>query len=462
MPDPKQRPSLIEDAVESLRELRRLAGSVASFVLRPAAQRWGGVAGVVIARARRAYGSVPKMVGLALFAVVLIGVPFYPDTPGVSGIPGIGVLGEDRYLVIWRLVGLFIMLGIGLNIVVGYAGLLDLGYVAFFASGAYLFAIFASPASPLVLEGNTVVAGLEPTLSIFWLALPLALLFGTVVGILLGVPVLPLRGDYLAIVTLGFGEIIRLFLINKKDFTNGSQGLYGIRPPDIPDLPIIETVDALTTGAQREWFFFVLAGAVLAAFCAARLRDSRMGRAWEAIREDEEVAAAMGVSTVKYKLLAFSMGAAIGAFGGAIFAAFQGAAIPSSFTLLVSINVISLVVIGGMGSTPGVVLGAFILIGIPDILRQPEAADFLGLFGFILEPVLYFFDFTLGGVIDVAFGTRDIPTNADELAGWLNRNRFVVYGALLVTIIVLRPAGLIPSGRRKIEFAAAEEEAAEA
>ena len=450
MPEPKRRPSLFEEAAERLRGLQRLAGSVAG-VFRPAAQGWGGAAGVVAARANRAYGSIPNTVGLALIAALLIGVPFYPDTPVVSGIPGLGAIGEDRWLSIWRLVGLFIILGIGLNIVVGYAGLLDLGYVAFFASGAYLFAIFASPASPTLLEGNALVEGLEPVLSIFWVALPLALVFGAIVGVLLGVPVLPLRGDYLAIVTLGFGEIIRLFLINKKDITNGSQGLYGIKPPDLPDFPVINTVDTLTTGALKEWFFFVLAGAFLAAFCAARLRDSRIGRAWEAIREDEEVAAAMGVSTVKYKLMAFAMGAAIGALGGTVFAAFQGAAIPSSFTLLVSINVLSMVVIGGMGSTPGVILGAFILIGIPDILRQPEAADFLGYFSFILDPIL--------DVLNVILPVRDMPANAEELADWLSRNRFVVYGALLVTVIVLRPTGIIPARRRKIELGGAKEAA---
>ena len=172
-----------------------------------------------------------------------------------------------------------------------------------------------------------------------------------------------------------------------------------------------------------------MAFAFLAAFCAGRLRDSRIGRAWEAIREDEDVAASMGVNTIKYKLLAFAMGAAIGAVGGTLFAGFRGAALPDSFTLLVSINVISIVVIGGMGSTPGVVLGAFILVGIPDILRFKEAADFLGLF----NPLVPFYD-------------------TSELAPWLDRNRLMVFGALLVTVIVFRPTGLLPSRRRKMKI----------
>jgi branched-chain amino acid transport system permease protein len=177
-----------------------------------------------------------------------------------------------------------------------------------------------------------------------------------------------------------------------------------------------------------------VAGAFLGAFCAARLRDSRIGRAWEAIREDEEVAGAMGVNTVKYKLLAFAMGASLGALGGTVFAAFQGAAIPESFDLFVSINVLSLVVIGGMGSTPGVILGAFILIGIPDLLRFKEASDLMELF----NPIVPFAD-------------------TSDWAEQLRDNRFVVFGALLVLVIVLRPVGLIPSRRRKTEFAVVKE-----
>ena len=370
-------------------------------------------------RAERAYGSVPNMLRLAIFAAFLIGVPFY-----VSPFSG-EVLFDNRWLVMFRLVGLYIMLGIGLNIVVGYAGLLDLGYVAFFASGAYLYALLASPVSPAI------DFPIEDAVWLFWILLPIALVFGAIVGVLLGIPVLPLRGDYLAIVTLGFGEIIRLFLINKDNIFGGSQGLYRIQPPPLP-----EPLTDLTPAQHKEWYFFILIAIFVAAFCARRLRDSRMGRAWEAIREDEDVASAMGVNTVKYKLMAFAMGAALGALGGTIFAGFQGSAIPDSFNLLVSINVVALVVIGGMGSTPGVVLGACMLIGVPEFLRFEEAQDFLGWF----DPVVPFAD-THGWAED------------------LQQNRFIVFGALLVAVMVLRPAGLAPSRRRKLEMTLARQEA---
>ena len=376
---------------------------------------------VVAERSERAYGSVPNTLRLLLLAALLIGVPFYEDP--VAG----GVIFDDRWLSVFRLVGLYIMLGIGLNVVVGYAGLLDLGYVAFFASGAYLYALLASPASPAIDFPIDQVPWL------FWVILPSALVVGAGIGVFLGIPVLPLRGDYLAIVTLGFGEIIRLFLVNKTDWTGGSQGLYGIKAPPLPDLPLIEVTELKST-ALTEWYIFLIIGIFLVAFCAGRLRDSRIGRAWEAIREDEEVASAMGIDTVKYKLYAFAMGAAFGALGGTLFAAFQGSAIPDSFDLLVSINVVAIVVIGGMGSTPGVVLGAVILIGIPDFLRFKEASDLLGL----LDPLVPF---------------ADTHTWAEDL----RQNRFIVFGALLVLIMVSRPTGLIPSRRRKIEFAAASE-----
>ena len=362
-------------------------------------------------RAERAYGSVPNAIRLLVLALLLFLVPYYPNPFGG------GLVFDDRWLAVFRLVGLYIMLGIGLNIVVGYAGLLDLGYVAFFATGAYLYALLASPASPAIDFPIDSVPWL------FWVLLPMSLIVGALVGILLGIPVLPLRGDYLAIVTLGFGEIIRLFLVNKTDWTGGSQGLYGIKAPPLPGGLELKST------ALTEWYFFIILGIFFTAFCAVRLRDSRIGRAWEAIREDEDAAAAMGVDTIKYKLFAFAMGAALGALGGMIFAAFQGSAIPDSFDLLVSINVVALIVIGGMGNTWGVVLGAVILIGIPDFLRFKEASDFLGWF----DPLVPFAD-------------------THEWAQELRTNRFIVFGALLVLVMVLRPSGLIPSKRRKIEF----------
>lgn len=382
----------------------------------------GEALGVVRRRAERAHGSVPNMLRLAMLAALLIAVPYYINP--FSG----EVLFDARWLVVFRLVGLYIMLGIGLNVVVGYAGLLDLGYVAFFAVGAYSYALLASPVSPAI------DFPIDDVPWLFWTILPVALVLGALAGVLLGVPVLPLRGDYLAIVTLGFGEIIRLFLVNQSNVTGGSQGLYRLEAPPLP-----EPLPDLTPAAHTEWYYFIVIAVFVAAFCAGRLRDSRMGRAWEAIREDEDVAAVMGVNTVKYKLMAFAMGAAIGALGGSIFAGFTGTAIPDSFGLLVSINVVSLVVIGGMGSTPGVVLGALILIGVPEFLRFQEASDLLG----YIDPLVPFAD------------TNDWAQQAVD-------NRFVVFGALLVIVMVLRPTGLVPSKRRKMEFefAAEREEAA--
>jgi branched-chain amino acid transport system permease protein len=367
-------------------------------------------------RAEKAYGSVPNALRMFLLALLLIGVPFYENP--FSG----GELFDERWLAMFRLVGLYIMLGLGLNIVVGYAGLLDLGYVAFFAVGAYFYALLASPASPAI---NFPI---DDYSWIFWVVLPMSLIVGALVGIMLGIPVLPLRGDYLAIVTLGFGEIIRLFLINQTDWTGGSQGLYGVRAPPLFGVDLKST-------ALTEWYIFIVLGVFFVAFCAIRLRDSRVGRAWEAIREDEDVAEAMGIDTVKYKLFAFAMGASMGAFGGVIFAAFQGSAIPDSFDLLVSINVLAIVVIGGMGNTWGVVLGAVILIGIPDFLRFKEAQDMINL----LNPL--------------------VPWDTSHWAEELRDNRFIAFGLLLVIVMILRPAGLIPSKRRKIEFEAAAEEA---
>ncbi len=199
----------------------------------------------------------------------------------------------------------------------------------------------------------------------------MAILLGALVGLLLGLPVLPLRGDYLAIVTLGFGEIIRLLITNVEGVTNGSQGLSAIANPDLGfrqvDQPWI-------------WYYFIVVAGILTAFATSRLRDARIGRAWEAIREDEDVASAMGINTVKYKLMAFAIGASIGCLGGVFYASFISFINPQAFSLQVSINVLAIVIIGGMGSTPGVVIGAFILIGIPEILQFSDTADFLGHF----------------------------------------------------------------------------------
>ena len=280
-------------------------------------------------------------------------------------------------------VGLYILMGLGLNVVVGFAGLLDLGYVGFFAIGAYAMGMLTSPELGLA------------SLS-WWTALPIAVSITILAGIMLGVPVLNMRGDYLAIVTLGFGEIIRLLALSDalRPWTGGSQGIQLIAKP---------VVGTMVLDNQLKLYYLILAGCLLAGFISSRLRDSRLGRAWMAMREDEDVAQAIGINLVATKLLAFSVGAAFGGLSGAIFAAKLGAIYPNSFGLLISINVLALLIIGGMGSIRGVVVGALVLVGLPELLR--EFAEF----------------------------------------------RLLVYGALLVVMMLYRPQGLWPEDARKLE-----------
>ncbi len=285
-------------------------------------------------------------------------------------------------------VGLYILLGLGLNIVVGFAGLLDLGYVAFFAIGAYTIGILTSPE----------VQWLGVQLS-WWQALPFAVIIGTFCGILLGIPVLQMRGDYLAIVTLGFGEIIRLIFLSDwlKPLVGGSNGI-----TRIPRAASANTT--LGFSDQQMLFYVILAGILVAAFIATRLKYSRMGRNWAAMREDEDVAQAMGINLVRTKLMAFATGAGLSALSGAIFASKLTSVYPHSFQLLVSINILAVVIVGGMGSIPGVIVGALVLVGLPELLR--EFAEY----------------------------------------------RMLVYGAVLVFMMLKRPEGLLPEARRKLEL----------
>jgi len=281
-------------------------------------------------------------------------------------------------------VGIYILMGLGLNIVVGFAGLLDLGYVAFYAIGAYSMAVLTSP--------ELGFAHLS-----FWAALPFALLMAVMAGVMLGLPVLRLRGDYLAIVTLGFGEIIRLMVLSDwlRPFLGGTQGVQHIAQPQIGNF---------TLNTQQSLYYLILICIAIAGFVAWRLKDSRVGRSWMALREDEDVAQAMGINIVLTKLLAFGTGAFFSGLAGTLFAAKLGSAYPTSFTFFVSINVLSLIIVGGMGSIPGVFVGALVLIGAPEVLR--EFSDF----------------------------------------------RFMFYGAVLVTMMLFRPEGLWPEARRRLEL----------
>lgn len=283
------------------------------------------------------------------------------------------------------IVGLFILMGLGLNIVVGFAGLLDLGYVAFFAIGAYVMGILTS-------TGGLGVAGLS-----FWTALPIAVACSVLAGLILGTPVLRMRGDYLAIVTLGFGEIIRVLATSDllKPAIGGAQGVLQIPKPEIAGFRMVQ---------PESFYYLILAGCLLAAFVSWRLRDARLGRQWMAMREDEDVAEAMGIHLVKTKLLAFGIGAGFSGLAGAIFASRLSSIFPHSFNLLISINVLSLIIVGGIGSLPGVVVGALVLVGMPELLR--EFAEY----------------------------------------------RLLMYGALLIAMMVRKPAGLWPAPIREREF----------
>ncbi|MBA3426942.1 MAG: hypothetical protein H0U04_20935 [Rubrobacter sp.] len=288
-------------------------------------------------------------------------------------------------------IGLFVLMGIGLNIVVGYAGLLDLGYVAFFAIGAYSTAILISPSAPAGSIGMN-----------FWVALPLVVLFAAFCGVLIGAPVLRLRGDYLAIVTLGFGEIIRILVISNALawLTGGAQGILSIPDP---------AIGGLVFDDSQTIYYPIVIACLVVAFVSARLENSRVGRAWNAMREDESVAEAMGISIIRYKLLAFAMGAAVGSLGGIFFAVKIGSIFANSFSLLISIQILALVVLGGMGSIRGVIVGAAVLVGLPELLR--EFAEY----------------------------------------------RLLFYGATLVAIMLLKPQGLLPSERRRRELATDED-----
>jgi branched-chain amino acid transport system permease protein len=313
---------------------------------------------------------------------------------------------------------LFVLLGLGLNIVVGYAGLLDLGYIAFFAVGAYAYALLASPQFGLHLP--------------FLVVLPAGALIAAVFGVLLGAPTLRLRGDYLAIVTLGFGEIIRVFLNNLNrpyNITNGPQGITLIDPLQIGGHSLSKTYDiaGLIIAPVHSYYFVFLLCALAAVLISRRLEDSRIGRAWIAIREDELAAASMGINTRNVKLLAFAMGATFGGVAGGLFASFQGFISPESFTLLDSVMVLCMVVLGGMGNVAGVVLGALLLTALPEALRYAAPLQ-QQLFGAVY--------------ID--------PSDL----------RMLLFGLALVLMMLFRPAGILPSATRRRELAAPEDTAA--
>ena len=309
------------------------------------------------------------------------------------------------------IISLYILMGLGLNITLGFAGLLDLGFVAFYAIGAYTVGLLTSY-GPFGLQHIP-----------FWVAVPIAVLVAMLFGAFLGLPVLGVRGDYLAIATLGFGEIVRLLAGSDflSPFFGGPQGVIGIQKPCIGTLgPFLKTdlprvCNGIELGTPQAIYYIAVASALLIAFVAWRLRESRLGRAWMAIREDEDVAEALGVNLVQTKLLAYMLGAAFAGLGGAIFTVLIGSIFASSMVLNVSLNVVALIIVGGMGSIPGVIVGAIVLIGLPELLR--EVSEF----------------------------------------------RYLIYGVTLIIMMLAKPEGLWPSQatRRELHHADAENVSAE-
>ncbi|SMP57508.1 ABC transporter permease subunit [Noviherbaspirillum suwonense] len=369
--------------------------------------------------------------GLILLAVAVIAFPFIASNYGNS------------WVRIMDLALLYIMLALGLNIVVGFAGLLDLGYIAFYALGAYLTGLLASPQFATVLEslvnqyqplGEAVIAFFGPEVAqqgihlSLWVILPLAALLAGVFGALLGAPTLKLRGDYLAIVTLGFGEIIRIFMNNLNgpvNITNGPQGINLIDPVRIFGVSLggeagsgaMVRIGSWSMPSVNAYYFLFLALCLIIVFISYRLQDSRLGRAWVAIREDEIAAKAMGINTRNIKLLAFAMGASFGGVAGGLFASFQGFVSPESFSLTESIAVLAMVVLGGMGHIPGVIVGGVILAALPEVLRHTVEPVQQALFGKVL-------------------------IDAEIL-------RQLLYGLAMVVIMLIRPAGLWPAPRHE-------------
>jgi branched-chain amino acid transport system permease protein len=370
-------------------------------------------------------------IGMALLLAALLIFPFAAAPFGNS------------WVRIADLALLYIMLAVGLNIVVGFAGLLDLGYIAFYAIGAYLTALLASPQFATVLESviNMHPAFGEALASVLgedirtngihlsvWVIVPMAAALAGVFGALLGAPTLKLRGDYLAIVTLGFGEIIRIFMNNLNDpvnITNGPQGINMIDPIRVFGVNLAGEAGSRATvfvggfsmPSVNAYYFLFLLLTIATVFITSRLQHSRLGRAWVAIREDEIAAKAMGINTRNVKLLAFSMGATFGGVSGAMFASFQGFVSPESFSLMESIVVLAMVVVGGIGHIPGVVLGSVLLAALPEILRHTVEPLQQKLFGQVI-------------------------VEAEVL-------RQGLFGTALVATMLIRPAGLWPSPKHE-------------
>ncbi|MBY8872680.1 branched-chain amino acid ABC transporter permease [Micromonospora sp. PLK6-60] len=329
-----------------------------------------------------------------LYYLPLLGIP------GLTWLRTDSIEGGNNWAGVLFICAVYVLIAIGLNVVIGLAGLLDLGYVGFFAVGAYSVALFGSTQSPVVqaLQNRF---DMPQGWAVAWaICIPIAIALTLISGVILGWPTLRLRGDYLAIVTLGFGEIIRI-VVRNVEWSGGPAGVAGIPGPEGPpssDNTVFGLIDA------KPWYWLALTSVLVLVFAVRRLENSRVGRAWLAVREDEDAAAVMGVYPFKFKLWAFAIGAALGGVSGALFASRQGFIEPNQFNAQLSILFVAMVVVGGAGNMAGVALGAFLLAYLPERFR--------------------------------------------DFAEW----RFFAFGLALVLVMLLRPQGLIPSRRRAREL----------
>jgi branched-chain amino acid transport system permease protein len=337
----------------------------------------------------------------------------------------IGTAGGNYWVRVLDFAMLYVMLALGLNVVVGFAGLLDLGYIAFYAVGAYVAALLSSSQLTNQFEwiAHLAPGGLHVP---FLLIVPCAMALAATFGVLLGAPTLRLRGDYLAIVTLGFGEIVRIFMNNLDrpiNITNGPKGITGIDPVTVAGFNLSQTHEffGLKFPSVYMYYYLFVLCALFVIWVCTRLQHSRIGRAWAAIREDEIAAKAMGINTRNVKLLAFAMGASFGGLSGAMFGAFQGFVSPESFTFWESIVVLACVVLGGMGHIPGVILGAVLLAVFPEFLRS-----------------------TMGPLQNAVFGHQIVDTEVI---------RQLLYGLAMVLIMLYRSEGLWPAAKHEDKIA---------
>ena len=356
-------------------------------------------------RALAATGRSPREI--ALFAGIAAFLLAYPFIDEALGLRLMGALLP---------IGIYCLLAMGLNIVVGYAGLLDLGYAAFFAIGAYTVGFLTSPGSVFVRAG-----WIPPFFQQFWPALVVAFIVAALFGVLLGAPTLRLRGDYLAIVTLGFGEIVPNFFLNAVPLTGGTRGMNPIaKPPSIGPLSFGQT-------DQRNWYWLILLVGMFSIFIILRMYNSRLGRSWQAIREDELAASSMGIDLTRTKLWAFALGASFSGFAGSLYSSAFQYVHPSQFEFTLSILILSAVILGGIGNVYGAVIGALIIGSFDRILAER-----------LTKPLN-------------AFGEQ---IGNDFLANHnVGEDRYLVFGLALVLMMVLRPGGLFPNKQRAAELA---------